>query len=302
MKTTMFFEYMGQWKRIEFSKVVCFHGQISKQAELSEILVDGLNGMDKKFQLDNLTVKKKTLNVIDFSNGLISDDLKMTSKSFNLKILKEIIEKYEAKDLLTEQLSEKMVEIQNLIINRYKSLSEEYPQLIKPSIEIKNIDDLILSQFSLVDKGDLNNAISKELQISLILDYVQEHQDETYYLLLNQINESLDLSELLFVLDKILATENLVCLIFTNSSQLYYHTSTLIDHYFLLDDCIKKELITKDFHLETLSFSNLLSVEEVDRITSLKKMVSLMENYENLVGEHKNFVSYFFEKHNINDV
>lgn len=300
--TTMLFDYRGQSKRIDFTRVVCFHGQVMPQEELSEIILDGLNGVDKNFLLDNTGVKKKTLNVIDFSNGLITDDLKMTSKSFNLKIMREIIEKYEKKDLLAEQLSEKMGELQELINNRYKTLREEYPQLIKLSIGIESLEDLIINQFSLIDKNKVTNAVSKELQLSLIIDYIRNHSNEMYYLILHQFNESLDLSEMLFILDKIMSTENLVCIILTNSSSLYYHSVDIIKHYFLFDDHIQNEFIYELSNLEILSFLSLLTEEEIVEIGALRKKMGVIRKYEDLFGERKDFVRYFSEKYYIDDV
>ena len=79
------FYYNEQDYELNFDKILCFNINCKYMNDLADIIVDRLSGGIKEFQFNNTLIKKKEYEVIDYNGTTILDDLKLTSKSYNLK-------------------------------------------------------------------------------------------------------------------------------------------------------------------------------------------------------------------------
>lgn len=296
------FYYNEQYYELNFDKILCFNINCKYMNDLADIIVDGLSGGTKEFQFNNTLIKKKEYEVIDYNGTTILDDLKLTSKSYNLKFLKAIIQKYEYKDMLLAQLAECLCDIQLVVQSKYKFLLEDYPGLVSPEFKMDNLENIFQNLFHLVDKEEINDSISREMQLLLILHSLDIKRDS--FLVIRDFKQGLDLSQQLYILDKMMRNEKVHVVLFLNDAEFYYYTKNLISHLFVTDykiDCIfnneiiencEKKILYKDF-LDRNEYHNIIKVLEKQH-TFLK--------YNELLSERADFINYFFEKYNIDDV
>ena len=152
--------YREHIKELYFENIIFFHGNHENLYELYQVILSGLCGQDKTFLLDNQMVEKKQLNVIEFDNYGIIDDLKFTSKSYFGKLLHEEIHKKCFEDISNEyDLINKKLKV--LVEQSFSNLRDRY-MLINPDLSNFSIERYIQNNISFVEKEKINLALNSE--------------------------------------------------------------------------------------------------------------------------------------------
>ena len=255
--------YHETLKELQFDNIVAFYGNISHQDTLYDAVVRGLNGLDKDFLLDQQVVKKKALNIIEFQNDSIMDDLKLTSKSYNMRNLIEVAEMvdfYELKNVMNEMLSK----YESAVKNYYKELSDIYSESLVPSIQLNDLTSFFKSTFTLVDKEKVNVSQEVEFQLMLILNYVKKDANTEYFLLINHFDQLLDMSQMRFIMKYLSDIKNLKVFVFLKSFDFYECFKSQFPNYIVDDSLLKLESIC--YVEKHLDYEQLLTDEEVRKI------------------------------------
>ncbi|MEG0328960.1 MAG: hypothetical protein RR602_03040 [Longicatena sp.] len=278
----IYFNFKDTFKELYFDKMVCFHGSIDCQNDLYDVMINGLNGNDKSFLLNNTNVKKKELNVIEFTSNSILDDLKMTSKSYNLKILKSILDD-EENVMLEESINGTLQEYQNKIINKYTSLTNDAPALFEPKLNVESIENFVISNFKLVSKENLNISKEVELQLRVILHYISMNSNQNYYLLIKHFDHCLDIEQMKSLILKIEKISNLYVFVFSKSFELFEHFSSRSVMNYMIED--KK--VSKPIEYDSPdSFDYfILSNDEINKLKRVSELLLRYHNYIDIVSE-----------------
>lgn len=286
MKIT--FDFEGKSKELYFEKSMSFHGTIDNQIKLCDIIISGLNGGDKSFLLNNQMVKKKELNVIEFSMNSILDDLKLTSKSYNLKIIQSLTSE-ETEEELTTNLNQLIEKYQEDLASCYEELIEDYGMIVKPTINIKSIKKLLLDNFSLVEKDELNLSKEIELQLLLILNYISLNKNQHFYLILKHFDHCLDSSQMTYFYEKIRKAENICCLIFSKSFELFeYERRHRYSNSFVDEGNVRSSQICEiEKHF---MFYDLLTEKEQKELDNSVNLINRYKKYYKLTSENKKMV------------
>ncbi|MGX8833745.1 hypothetical protein ACWG0P_05970 [Amedibacillus sp. YH-ame6] len=278
----IYFNFTEAFKEVYFDKMICFHGNIDNQNKLYDVMINGLNGSDRSFLLNNTSVKKKELNIIEFSSNSILDDLKMTSKSYNLKILESIIDN-EDNGVLEENINDILEAYEKKIIDKYALLTNDGSVLFEPRLKVESIKDVIISNFKLVSKEDLNISKEVELQLRVILHYVSMNSNHEFYLLIKHFDHCLDIEQMKSIVLKIEEIENLHVVIFSKSFEIFEHFSNKA----MTNYMIKDRIVSKPFEYnspETFEYS-ILSTKEKDRFKRVSDLLLRYRNYIEIVSE-----------------
>lgn len=271
----IYFPYYNSIKEIYFDNVIIFHGNINNQIKLYDEIVKGLQGNSKGFLLNNLPVNKKELNVIEFSNNTLFDDLKLTSKSYNLKILESVLDDDE---VIIQSINEVINDVELKIQDKYRPISKEYAELF-PSIHFQNLKKIILDNFSLVDKDKVNISLQIELQLMVILNYVRQNSDKFFFIVIKHFNHFLDISQMTYILNSFQKIKNGVAIVFVKSFELFeYYDQSL--NYMIKDFCIEK--MVNDYELTS---SKLLSIEENEELIKYITARKRYKRYCQIVNE-----------------
>lgn len=263
----IYLNYENTYKEIYFNKIIFFHGNIDNQIKLFDLIKEGFLGSSKSFLLNNEPVKKKSLNVIEFSMNSIFDDLKFTSKSYNLKILESIFNDEEEQHL--EEFNILLDDIQNCFNDKYSIISDNYH--LKPYLKINDIKKVILDNFILVDKDDVNISTQIELEFAIIADYIKINSEKTFYLLVKHFDYCLDISQMKRILEMFLKLGNVNVIFFTKSFELYNYVRDDYQNYMVSEDNLYKyeldqDIIRFDPYLsdsENKFYQNILQKEKI---------------------------------------
>lgn len=284
------FEYENIMKEIYFEKYISFHGNVDNQDILYDVILDGLNGNDKSFMIDNQPVNKKALNVIEFSMNSIFDDLKMTSKSYNLKIIQSAISDNNEDELILEKINELLIDYDEIIQNKYQFLKNEYGNVIKPKLDIKNMKKVILDNFKLVSKGDINISQEIEFQLMVILNYIELNSEQHFYVVIKHFDYCLDLSQMACFLDQMKALKNLTTFIFSKSFELFEYQLGEDDKVYLIN-----ESSLTHYKLDQMGYTfenlELLTEEERKKYSYNLYTMERYRNYLNYVSENIKMVN-----------
>lgn len=296
------FNYNDSYYEVNFDKIICFNANCKYVDELSDVLIEGLLGGTKDFLYNNTLIKKKEFEVVDYNGSTIFDDLKLTSKSYNLKLLKSVIYDYENKDQLQSKLAECLQELQIALHKKYDFLIEDYSELILPKFKIDNLDSMFQNLFHLVDKENISDSISVEMQLLLLLHYLADKQNS--FLVIRDFKLGLDISQRLYFLDKIMQLDNVYVVLFINDAEFYYYTKDIVNHLFVIDSKINSTLsedITNSC-ISKIMYKEFLEYDEYVMILKNLEKEHILINYNEYLSERSSFISYFFKKYNINGV
>lgn len=296
------FNYNDSYYEVNFDKIICFNANCKYVDELSDVLIDGLLGGTKDFLYNNTLIKKKEFEVVDYNGSTIFDDLKLTSKSYNLKLLKSVIYDYENKDQLQSKLAECLQELQIALHKKYDFLIEDYSELILPKFKIDNLDSIFQNLFHLVDKENISDSISVEMQLLLLLHYLADKQNS--FLVIRDFKLGLDISQRLYFLDKIMQLDNVYVVLFINDAEFYYYTKNIINHLFIIDSKINSTLSEDIMNscISNIMYKEFLEHDEYVMILKNLEKEHILINYNKYLSERSSFISYFFEKYNIHSV
>lgn len=271
------------YKEIYFEQILCFHGDTKSQINIHEIILNGLNGSDKTFLLDNSLIKKKELEVIEFSNNTIIDDLKLNSKSYQLQNLREILLNSEEDHIIME-MNSLLETYQRRLDTRYSHLKEMYPNLFVPDLYVKKIEEVLISNYHVFDKSEITITVSVELQLMNILDYIDHHKDKHFFLLLKHFNHILDLSQRMYILDVIKKMNNITVFIFQNDFDFLCYTENEFTNYYVSEKLVWKCEFSKMNNLETI---DILTSSENDTYSHIINYLDLKSKYYQIVSEKK---------------
>lgn len=293
------FNYCDNYYEVKFDKIICFNANCKYVDELSEVFIDGLSGGTKDFLYNNTVIKKKEFEVIDYNGSTIFDDLKMTSKSYNLKLLKSVIFDYENKDQLQDKLAECLQELQIALHEKYDFFIKDYSELVLPEFKIDNLDSIFQNLFHLVDKENISDSISVEMQLLLLLHYLADKQKS--FLVIRDFKLGLDISQRLYILDKIMQLDNVYVILFINDAEFYYYTKDIINHLFVIDSKINSTLSEDIMNSCTsnIMYKEFLEHDEYVMILRNLEKEHILVKYNEYLSERASFISYFFEKYNI---
>lgn len=296
------FNYNDNYYEVNFEKIICFNANCKYVDELSDVLIEGLLGGTKDFLYNNTLIKKKEFEVVDYNGSTIFDDLKLTSKSYNLKLLKSVIYDYENKDQLQSKLAECLQELQIALHKKYDFLIEDYSELILPKFKIDNLDSMFQNLFHLVDKENISDSISVEMQLLLLLHYLANKQSS--FLIIRDFKLGLDISQRLYILDKIMQLENVYVILFINDAEFYYYTKDIINHLFVIDSKINSTLSEDIMNncISNIMYKEFLDYDEYVLILRNLEKEHILIKYNEYLAERSSFISYFFEKYNIHGV
>lgn len=296
------FNYNDSYYEVNFDKIICFNANCKYVDELSDVLIDGLLGGTKDFFYNNTLIKKKEFEVVDYNGTTIFDDLKLTSKSYNLKLLKSVICDYENKELLQDKLAECLQELQIALHKKYDFLIEDYSELIFPELKIDNLDSIFQNLFHLVDKENISDSISVEMQLLLLLHYLADKQNS--FLVIRNFKLGMDISQRLYILDKIMQMKNVYVVLFTNDAEFYYYTKDIINHLFVIDSKINSPLSEDIMNscISNIMYKEFLEHDEYVMILKNLEKEHVLIKYNEYLSERSSFISYFFEKYNIHSV
>lgn len=296
------FNYNDSYYEVNFDKIICFNANCKYVDELSDVLIDGLLGGTKDFLYNNTLIKKKEFEVVDYNGSTIFDDLKLTSKSYNLKLLKSVIYDYENKDQLQIKLAECLHELQIALYKKYDFLIEDYSELILPKFKIDNLDSIFQNLFHLVDKENISDSISVEMQLLVLLHYLADKQNS--FLVIRDFKLGLDISQRLYILDKIMQLDNVYVVLFINDAEFYYYTKDIVKHLFVIDSKINSTLSEDIMNscISNIMYKEFLEHDEYVMILKNLEKEHILINYNKYLSERSSFISYFFEKYNIHSV
>lgn len=275
----MFFRYENSNKEIYGDRIVVFHGTIDNQIKLYDAICNGLHGNSKDFLLDNQYVSKKELNIIEFSNNSILDDLKLTSKSYNLKILESIL--CEIDDDYVQTMNECLGKLKMKVMDTYSSLSNVYEQVV-PDISFSDIKKIVTDNFSLVNKEEVNISLQIELQIMIILNYIKQNPNKIFYVLIKHFNHCLDSSQMNFILNQYLHEYNIRLVVFLKSFEIFEDLDYLNCNFMINSEEVFRLKVNYDF--QDLDLYTMEENQVRIKVLNLKKRY---KKYSEIVNEKK---------------
>lgn len=246
--------YQDKIKEIYFDGIVCFHGSLDNLHELYHVVLNGLNGQDKTFLLNNQSVEKKELNLIEFDNNGIVDDLKFTSKSYFGKLIQDQINSSNF-DTLKHKYELLNTELEEAMVLAFNNMHNEH-DFINPVLSAFDIKNFIQENFSFINKNDANFANNSEWQLCVILKYIKNHSDQIFHMLIKDLDRNLDLSQILYIINIMKDIPNASFYIFLKCFDLYEEYNDF-QQYMVLEDsillhafdervCAHQEILTYD--------------------------------------------------------
>lgn len=271
--------YREHMKELYFEKIIFFHGNHENLHELYQVILSGLSGQDKSFLLNNQMIEKKQLNVIEFDNYGIIDDLKFTSKSYFGKLLHEEINKEYFEDISNEyDLINKKLKV--LVEQSFSNLRDRY-MLINPDLSYFSIERYIQDNISFVDKEKIDYALNSELQLCIILEFIKNHPDKFYHVLIKDFERNLDVSQILYLLDIMANITNASFYIFLKCFELYEEYQNF-EQYLVLDDSVIHHIEEK----QECIYSPLLTTEENKYYTKAITYLKHKKMYDKYTSQH----------------
>lgn len=156
--------------------------------------------------------------------------------------------------------------------------------------------------FHLVDKENISDSISVEMQLLLLLHYLADKQNS--FLVIRDFKLGMDISQRLYILDKIMQMKNVYVVLFINDAEFYYYTKDIINHLFVIDSTINSTLSEDIMNscISNIMYKEFLEHDEYVMILKNLEKEHVLIKYNEYLSERSSFISYFFEKYNIHSV
>lgn len=272
----LYFNYETSYKEIYFDEMIFFHGNIDNQIKLYDVIKEGLQGSSKTFLLNNSIIKKKELNVIEFSMNNIFDDLKFTSKSYNLKILQSL---FDNDNMNLDNYNELLKGIQSQFDEKYQVLSNYYH--IKPNLRVNDLKKLILDNFYILNKDEVNISMQIELEFAIIANYVSLNSDKDFYILVKHFDYCLDISQMKRIISLFSNAKNIQMIFFTKSFKLYDFFREDYQNYLIGNHNIYKYELDKSI----INFNPILTDQENMVYQNILRKAQIYNDYCQITNE-----------------
>ena len=237
------FKYNDNNHYLVFKNINLFFGGTSSgKTTLSEFFTKAFSGQSKEFMIDHQYVFKNQFDVI-YINGVtnLTDEVKLSSKTLLNRILKEIISSQD--EMLIDQIKQNIVYGMKPIIseiqNRISIVKEP------PDFYVDDLIKLLKLFYPFFNDFDINSSSSSRF-ITLNLLYAFDNNKEKIFII-DDFDLYLDLSQMLYLIDKFNQLDKYTFLLFSRSIEL---CNMLVDQFpiFLLD----KNFQSLDSYLNSL--------------------------------------------------
>lgn len=271
--------YNEHIKEMYFEKIVFFHGNHDNLNTLYQTVLNGLNGQDKSFLLNNQIIEKKELNVIEFDNNGIIDDLKFTAKSYFSKLMQTQINTDELEEI-KDEYDLINVKLANLVAHSFCNLHSKY-MFINPHLSKFCIEKYIQDNFSFVNKEEIDFATNTELQLCIVLEFINSHPETFYHVLIKDLDRNLDLSQILYIIEIMKTVSNASFYIFLRCFELYeaYHN---FEQYLVLENTVLHRVEEE----QNCIYSPLLTLEENEYYSKAMTYLKHKKLYDESTSKH----------------
>ncbi len=238
------FKYNDNNHYLVFKNINLFFGGTSSgKTTLSEFFNKAFSGQSKEFMIDHQYVFKNQFDVI-YINGVtnLTDEVKLSSKTLLNRILKEIISSQD--EMLIDQIKQNIVYEMKPIIseiqNRISIVKEP------PDFYVDDLIRLLKLFYPFFNDFDINSSSSSRF-ITLNLLYAFDNNNKEKIFIIDDFDLYLDLSQMLYLIDKFTQLDKYTFLLFSRSIEL---CNMLVDQFpiFLLD----KNFQSLDSYLNSL--------------------------------------------------
>lgn len=238
------FKYNDNNHYLVFKNINLFFGGTSSgKTTLSEFFNKAFSGQSKEFMIDHQYVFKNQFDVI-YINGVtnLTDEVKLSSKTLLNRILKEIISSQD--EMLIDQIKQNIVYEMKPIIseiqNRISIVKEP------PDFYVDDLIKLLKLFYPFFNDFDINSSSSSRF-ITLNLLYAFDNNNKEKIFIIDDFDLYLDLSQMLYLIDKFNQLDKYTFLLFSRSIEL---CNMLVDQFpiFLLD----KNFQSLDSYLNSL--------------------------------------------------
>ena len=238
------FKYNDNNHYLVFKNINLFFGGTSSgKTTLSEFFNKAFSGQSKEFMIDHYYFFKNQFDVI-YINGVtnLTDEVKLSSKTLLNRILKEIISSQD--EMLIDQIKQNIVYEMKPIIseiqNRISIVKEP------PDFYVDDLIKLLKLFYPFFNDFDINSSSSSRF-ITLNLLYAFDNNNKEKIFIIDDFDLYLDLSQMLYLIDKFNQLDKYTFLLFSRSIEL---CNMLVDQFpiFLLD----KNFQSLDSYLNSL--------------------------------------------------
>ena len=273
------FKYNDNNHYLVFKNINLFFGGTSSgKTTLSEFFNKAFNGQSKEFMINHQYVLKNQFDVI-YINGAtnLTDEVKFSSKTLLNRLMKEIISSQD--DMLIDQIKQnvayEMKPIISEIHNRISIVKEP------PDFYVDDLIKLLKLFYPFFNDFDINSSSSSRFITLNLLDAF-ENNDKEKIIIIDDFDLYLDLSQMLYLIDKFNQLNKYTFLLFSRSIEL---CNMLVDQFpiFLLDknfqflDSYLNSLVQFINNFSQFDYYPLISDDELHKIEYSLKTYYLRE-------------------------
>lgn len=283
---------------LEFKNINFFFGGTSSgKTALSELFSKAFNGQSKDFMIDHQYVSKNQYDVI-YINGAtnLSDEIKLSSKTLLIRILKEIISSQN--EPLVNKIKQNIAYEMQPIIDEIQKRIPFYDE--QPVFYIDDFIKLLKSFYPFFNEFDINSSSSSRF-FTLNLLQALEKNDKEKIIIIDDFDLYLDLSQMLYLIDKFNQLNEYTFILFIRSMEL---CSILMEQFsiFLLNNNFQllksyfSSLVHSINNLNQIDYYPLITDDEIHKLDYSLKTYYLREILTILSCKYPDYIIQNLEK------
>lgn len=275
-------------KVLTFDKILIINSNLHNQIEFSDAFKEGIKKQNQTVLINGHT-DFSNYHIIDYNGETFLEDLKFKKNSYSLNRIGELTRDLDI-DILNN-INTKLQLVNNELNTKFTFLQEHYDVGLSLQVSISSLNELIKKHISFIS-DDLTIPINhqREMYIINMIDSIKDDIDTDYIVLLNNLNNYLDISQIYYIIDQVYKYEHIHLIILQNDFEICDTTQCIATNYILNEKVFVSYATLQTLNKEREIHNSLLTSKERNELASMLCKEKNKKYYYKLISERQNMI------------